>query len=257
VINGQYIYGAVKQYSVKEYCEGRFEKSKDEKLKTTLVALLNYGAAAQTYFKEHTDDLANADLESYVEKYNLNRSYLGMNWSNDYLTDVAEPSESMTVNFQSTGTVTDDGKSLILKGAISVKYYMGVGMDATVFENAKEKTFYFWTAKDYAALESKGEPLSKDNASYTVEGTLAYDKTYGWEYSAKSDGIFAMYYGDTLYACLCIEDSTGQKHCSGVVTYSPEVFAAGKINDNKAADIDPVVQWLVVYGERAKAYLSK
>ena len=50
-------------YSVQQYCENKLAKDNTGKsLKNLLVAMLNYGSAAQVYFDHHTDDLANAIL---------------------------------------------------------------------------------------------------------------------------------------------------------------------------------------------------
>lgn len=49
-------------YSVATYCYNRLAKSNDAKFKRVCVDLLNYGAAAQTYFAYNTENLANAAL---------------------------------------------------------------------------------------------------------------------------------------------------------------------------------------------------
>ncbi len=256
-INGKTYSSEKKEYGVLTYCEGRFKNSTDEELKSTLVALLNYGAAAQTYFKYKTDDLINAKLESYVDEYGLNADYLNMNWQDDYLTPAKEPSEAMAANFGSTGTLIDDGNSLYLKGAISVYYYYSIGYDNSKFQNSTA-TMYFWKEADYEALETAGTALTKENATYVVKSSeLIYSDDFGYEYEFVSDQIPAKNLGDTIYGVMCVTDSEGIEHCTGVVVYSPEVFADTKLNDGKTATIDPLCQWMVVYGERAKIYFAK
>ncbi len=245
-----------KTYSVTQYCEGRFQYSEDEKLKSALVALMNYGAAAQTYFGYKTDKLLNAQLETYVDTYGLNGDYLDMGWTDDYLTAVTAPSGKMAANFASTGTLKDNGKSLYLKGAISVNYYFGIGDDNSNFQNSTA-TMYFWTAEDYAALEATDTALTKENASYTVQTSkLEYSGSYGYEYAFQSGQIAAKNLGDALYGAMCVTDSDGTEHCTGIVVYSPEVYARTKLNDGKTAPIDDLCQWMVVYGERAKIYFA-
>ena len=51
-------------YSIRQYAMNQLNKTSDEKLKITIVDMLNYGAAAQTYFKYNTADLANNQLTS-------------------------------------------------------------------------------------------------------------------------------------------------------------------------------------------------
>ena len=55
-------YGRPVEYSVRTYAMNTLARTDDEKLKTLLVDLLNYGAAAQEYFDYYTEDLANALL---------------------------------------------------------------------------------------------------------------------------------------------------------------------------------------------------
>ncbi len=54
--------GTVDTYSLKAYAMERLENSTNSEFKKLLVDLLNYGAAAQTYFGYKTDALVNADL---------------------------------------------------------------------------------------------------------------------------------------------------------------------------------------------------
>ena len=59
--NGVYL--TEKKYSVKQYVYKTLENASDhEAIRTLLVDMLNYGAAAQEYFGYLTDDLVNADL---------------------------------------------------------------------------------------------------------------------------------------------------------------------------------------------------
>ena len=264
IIDGEYVYGTIKEYSVLTYCTNMIKKdTTKETLKSVIAGLLNYGAEAQTYFSSDAsigidlNNLANKDLNDWVDAGYLDASYLDLNWSDDYLTALVEPSEEMTANFASTGTLTSTGKSLILKGAISVKYYISVGSDQSNFTNA-EKKMYFWTATDYAAIEAAGEILTKENASYVIDGTeFVYGGTnYGYETSATSEGIYAMNYGDTLYSVMCITDNSGVEHISDFIIYSPETYAANKLTNEKTETVDPVCQWLVAYGERAKLHFA-
>ena len=54
--------GKVDTYSLKAYAMERLSASQDASFNTLLVDLLNYGAAAQTYFAYRTDALVNSDL---------------------------------------------------------------------------------------------------------------------------------------------------------------------------------------------------
>jgi hypothetical protein len=60
--DGSYVYSKLVTYSPKKYAMSRLQKSTDEKQKALCVAMLNYGAAAQSYFGYKTDKLMNAEL---------------------------------------------------------------------------------------------------------------------------------------------------------------------------------------------------
>ncbi len=247
----------VKVCSVLDYCERQFAKSattKNEKLKTTLVALLNYASEAQKNFKHDADNLLNAKLPEYVEKYNLNESYLELNWKDEYLTALDAIDANMAANFESTGTITDNDCSLSLEGAISVRYYWGIDNATGKFTDSTAE-MYFWTKEKYAELKAAGTPLSKENKSYSVTfNKLSYSSKYGYEYDFFSEQIPSNQLGNTLYSVMCVTDSDGVEHCSGVKVYSPETFALKKLNDAK---LGTVMKWMVVYGERATANFAK
>ncbi len=247
----------VKVCGVLDYCERQFAKAattKNEKLKTTLVALLNYASEAQKNFKHDSDNLLNANLPEYVEKYNLNESYLELNWNDNYLTALDAIDANMEANFASTGTITDNDCSLSLEGAISIRYYWGIDNSTGKFTDSAAE-MYFWTLADYAKLKAAGTPLSKENASYSVpHNKLSYSSKYGYEYDFFSQQIPSNELGNTLYAVMCVTDSDGVEHCSGLKVYSPETFAKKKLNDSK---LGAVMKWMVVYGERATANFAK
>ena len=269
-VDGEYVYGEVMPFGVILYCDYQIgynytnatKQAKHVKLKNLLAALLNYGAAAQVQFNGETDasKLANAGLQAHVDSGNLDASALELNWDDSYLTDLVEPEEAMTVNFAQAGSLSRKETSLVLKGAISVKPYMTTGSATSEakFANATEATYYFWEADRYEEILASETPVfTKENASYTKEA--AYGKRSGqFCFNASSDGIFAKDYDNTLYFALCVTDSTGAEHCSGIYCYSPEAYADAAITnygtDATYADLIHLIRWMVVYGERAKIY---
>ncbi len=244
VVDGEYIYGELKEYSAKDYATGRFQNSTNTKLKKTLAAMLNYGAAAQSYF-EHGDRLMNSDL---TDEQNT------LVWNDDYITPVVEAEESMTKNFTATGTLKDNGKTLFLEGAVSVNYYFG--LSSTLANNVASAKLYTWTAEEYEAIKASGEILSKENAGYTADAQLTYSSQYGYEYKSRSDSIAMKDLGDTLYAAICIIDKDGNQHTSGVLAYSPEQYAANMLKNGDTDKIDTLMKWMVYYGECANDYIG-
>ncbi|MBR4077511.1 MAG: hypothetical protein IKK17_02790 [Oscillospiraceae bacterium] len=255
-MDGGYCYGDIQEYSVKQYCESRFEKTEDANLKPLLAAILHYGSAAQNYFGYKPDALVNADMGSYVERGWIDADLLNMNWDEKFLIPLVKPTEDMAQNFAASGTLPAVSKSLLLEGAISVNYYATFGEDAGVFADAENVIMCFWTAEDYVKLLGKGTPMSAENASYTVKPEMVYSDEHGWEYKVTSQSIPAACWGDSVYSALCVTDSEGVEHCSGIITYSPARFAYNKLNDEEQSSIDELVKWMTIYCDRAKTYFN-
>ena len=259
IVNGEKIYGEETTYGVLTYVENMMKKSTtSDKLKSTLVGLLNYGAAAQEYFDykgmyQKPEKLMNDCLKDYVAAGYIDASMLELNWDGSLLDPVVEPVASMTVNFPKTGVVEQNnkiGKSLLLEGAIMINYKVVIGQDDSKFQNATS-TLYCWTSTEYAALLAKGEAFTKENASYTVAGEgLVYDPNVGYMAVINSDQIAAKEMGNTQYVVMVIVDDDGIEHCSGVIVYSPEQYAANQTG--KSGYLAEMCKWMVTYGERAK-----
>jgi hypothetical protein len=256
LVDGEYQYGELFEYSVKDYCEGRFEKSKNTELKSALVALLNFGAAAQEYFDYKTDALVNANMHKYLDRGWIDASMVEMNWDSSYLVPLDSPDPEMTVNFTQTESLSDNSNSLFLKGAISINYFTTIGHDLGTLENAQSHIMYFWTEERYAELRAAGTPLTKDNASYYVEAELVYSNKYGWEFEVMSEPISAKDWGNTIYSALCVTDNAGIEHCSGVLVYSPLKYAANKVSGSPNSEIARLSQWMAIYSKRAIEYFN-
>ncbi|MBQ8725898.1 MAG: hypothetical protein IJY84_02210 [Clostridia bacterium] len=63
--NGEVTLNRRIEYSIQEYCESLLASTEDETLRTAIVDMLNYGAAAQEYVSKNTDRLANANISGY------------------------------------------------------------------------------------------------------------------------------------------------------------------------------------------------
>ena len=93
--------------------------------------------------------------------------------------------------------------------------------------------------------------LSEENVSYTQE--LIY---YSDEYTGQSRDFAAREYGKTIFACAKITDGAGTVHYSDVIAFSPEAYAAGKLNYSDAKLVE-LVKRMVVYGETARVYFER
>ena len=188
-------------YSVKIYAMNQVTKSTTAaNLKTLLVDLLNYGAAAQTYFKYRTNSMANADLTA--EQQALGTQTLGQLSS----CEATETTPGATAHFSS--------KSVVLDSEIVLKYYMtfdegqsldyvrvefsyvtAVGTPTTVSFDASE--FEYEAAKDrYAirlrtiAVKDAGQPVTAKiyDGSTLISDVFTYSiETYAYKQLEKQD----------------------------------------------------------------------
>ena len=258
------VYQEYKEYGVMEYTANKMPKTQDEKLKATLAALLNYGAAMQQYKKDPAPYM-NECLQTFVDDGYLNAEYLNLNWSDALIALPEQPSADMSINFLCDGTIKDNSRSLFLEGEVSVRYYKGLGDDYTKFEGSTT-VMYFWTEAQYQALKAANTPLTKENASYYVEyedfdQPFEYDSRYpqyGYECAVRSQGFAANELGDVVYSALVVTCSDNTEYYSGVEVYGPKVYANSKLNDGKENQpIDKLCQWMMVYGERSAILLAK
>ena len=74
--DGSYVYSSMFSTSAKAYALDRIANSSNQKMRALCVAMLNYGAAAQTHFNYKAYDLMNASLtaeqKALVADYNAN-----------------------------------------------------------------------------------------------------------------------------------------------------------------------------------------
>ncbi len=97
------------EYSIKRYCYNMLEEhSDDEKLRTLLVDLLNYGAQAQIYTDYNTDNLANADLTDVQKAWGTPGDVATESVQNLKYKVIDNP----TVKWKGAGLYLDEGATL-------------------------------------------------------------------------------------------------------------------------------------------------
>ena len=222
-------YGPLKEYSVREYCENRLEKSDSQYMKNVCAAMLNYGAAAQNYFDYNLDDPAN-NVKDGIVMPTLKA------WNSEMMTDINPANTKLT----GSPIVTDNGKTLELEGAIRVHYYFGL----------KETLAAPVTAKLQVWDGVTGE-LTEDNVTRSIPMTLINGK-----YTAASADIPSAEYGKTLYVRAHFVDAENNEYNSAVVAYSPEKYAAGRIEKSESDELKTLVKQMVIYGEYAQEYFA-
>ena len=232
--DGSYLYTKQMKYSPITYANNILAGSQHStEMKTLVVAMLNYGAAAQVYFDYKADQLMNAHLTeaqlALVEPYR-----------SDMIDPVVYADKEKAGGFPST----EDGfirksASISFEGAFSIQYYY---QPSTTVSGKVQ--FYYWTSTTYQAVEY----LTADNAdgimTMTGEGIL----------QAKVTGIAAKNLDDTVYVAAIYSDGSAL-YCSGVSAYSIGQYCLNKASIE--SDIQPLAAATAVYGYYAKALLLK
>ena len=175
-------------YSVKEYATELLSKSNEYPAETIKLvkALLNYGTAAQNFFKYNTDKPANAGL-SDTDKAVENADFAA--YKAVIKTDSA--------NSQSNG-LTYYGSSLICKSEMTVRHYF-------VLDNGSDINNYKFSYIDADGYEVSLTPKKASDGVYCVDisGIMAYslNKNYVCKVTGKDNAcITELTYGPFSYA---------------------------------------------------------
>lgn len=175
-------------YSVKEYASELLSKSNEYPAETIKLvkALLNYGTAAQNFFKYNTDKLANAGL-SDTDKAVANADFAA--YKAVIKTDSA--------NSQSNG-LTYYGSSLICKSEMTVRHYF-------VLDSGGDINNYKFSYIDADGYEVSLTPKKASDGVYCVDisGIMAYslNKNYVCKVTGKDNAcITELTYGPFSYA---------------------------------------------------------
>ena len=232
--DGSYVYSNQLNYSPKAYANSILTgTSYSAKMKSLAVAMLNYGAAAQTYFNYKPYDLMNADLDPQYQA-------LVSEYSADMVASVTRVDSTKLGSFASTATgFSKRYPTISFEGAFSINYYFTPNkvVDGDI-------TLYFWNQSDYEAAEQ----LEVENA------TSAQIMTGESEFWAAVTNIAAKEIDRTVFVCAVYTDINGVTHCSGVLNYSIGAYcvsqAAGTLQ------IAPFAAATAVYGYYAKNYFA-
>ena len=230
--DGSYVYSNVMAYNAVAYANTILNKATSaQKDKALVVAMLNYGAAAQVYFDYNTDNLMNAGLTA--EQQALVQAYDG-----SLVEDVVKADSSKVGVFVNNGGFSDAHPTVSFKGAFAINYYF-----TPKYSVADGVTFYYWTAEDY----NNADVLTPDNATGTVKMT-----SDNGVYSAAVTGISARQIDQTIYVAAAYNSAaTGTAFYTPVIAYSLGGYCESLANNGSAFGAATAV-----YGYYAKQYFS-
>ena len=203
--------------SVREYAYTMLDRYSDDehaKLRTLLVDLLNYGAAAQIYAGYQTDNLVNSYLTD-VQK----------DWASK---DTTEFKNIRNLNYKTISNPTAEWKtcSLVLKNSIMVKVK--------------------FSAKD---VENKTVEIVLKNAKFTYTKDDFVNNGDG-TYYVYCNELFANELSDDLLFTI-YENGVP---CSNTMLFSVESYARLVRDNYKDKPLDKMTTAMMLYGNSAKAY---
>lgn len=227
--DGSYIYSKLAPYSPKTYAYNQL-KGSDAKLKSLMVAMLNYGAEAQTYFGYKATDLANKDLTAAQKS--LVKSY-----SSSMISSVGTVDSTKVGIFKSNGGFSKRTPAISFEGAFCINYFF-TPSNIPTSGNVK---MYYWTQEAYES----NAVLKAANASGSIK--MVNDGT--GVYHGVIEGISAKDIDCTIYVAAGYT-SNGASYCSGVLPYSIGSYCVSKASSG--TDIQSFAQATAVYGYYAK-----
>ena len=228
--DGTYAYSDVAGYNAVVYANTILNSaSSSAKAKALVVAMLNYGAAAQVQFNYNTDNLMNATLTA--EQLALVSAY-----DSAMVQDVVKADAVKVGSFVMNGGYSKIWPTVSFEGAFSINYYFTP--DRTV---DAAPIMYYWDAAAYASVDV----LTPENATGVLPMTQAGDHWY-----AAVDGIVAKAIDETVYVAGCYTGE-GISYPSGVIAYS-----LGNYCKSVAANGNELGAATAVYGYYAKAFFS-
>jgi len=225
--DGSYVYSDIAGYNAVAYANTVLNSNASAEAKALVVAMLNYGAAAQTQFGYKTDSLMNASLTA--EQQALVQAYSDSMVSN--VISCEKPG-----SFVHNGGYTKVYPTVSFEGAFAINYYFN-----TAYTPDSAPVFYYWDAETY----SNAEELTAENATGTMEMVLDGNSWVGIV-----DGISAKQIDQTFYTAAVYS-------VDGVSYYSPVVsYSLGAYCKSVTAQGNALGAAAAVYGYYAASYFN-
>ena len=231
--DGSYVYSKTVEYSAVTYAEHILNSDKPESAKALVVAMLNYGAAAQMYFGYNTDNLVNAFLTD--EQKALPEQY-----RDDMANTVPMVAAEKQGIFANNKGFSKRTPAVSFEGAFEINYFF-----TPTYAPVDGITLYYWTEADFEA----NEVLTVDHAT----GSVKLEGTDTEQYCGDIGGIAAKNLSENIYVAAIYSDGI-TTHTSGVLGYSIGAYC-GRLAAKGGAMAD-LAMATAVYGYHAKQYFG-
>ena len=228
-----YVYSKLASYSPVQYAASKLDGT-DVKLKQLVVAMLNYGAAAQVHFGHNVENLANASLTA-------DQLALPEDYRSDMVSTVAAPSVEKQGAFANNNGFVKRYPAISFEGAFCINYFF-----TPAYTPVGQITLYYWNAKDYEAVDI----LSTQNAS----GSMKLEGEGAGEYRGDITGIAAKALSEAVYVAAVYSSDGITTWTSGVLGYSIGAYCASQ--STKDGTIADLAMATAVYGYQAKQYFG-
>ena len=230
--DGTYVYTKLAGYSPVQYATSKL-KGTDVPLKQLVVAMLNYGAAAQVHFNHNVDNLANSTLTA--EQIALPEAY-----RSDMVSTVASPDATKQGAFANNKGFSKRYPSISFEGAFCINYFF-----TPAYVPVGEITLYYWNAADFESAQV----MTAENAT----GSIVMEIQSNGEYRADIAGIAAKALGEGVYVAATYTDGSNT-WTSGVLGYSIGAYCSSQAT--KGGTIADLAMATAVYGYQAKQYFG-
>ena len=230
--DGSYLYSKLLNYSPKTYASNMLNSaSSSAKLKSLMVAMLNYGSAAQTYFSYKPYSLMNSSLTD-------SQRAMVSAYSASMVNSLPKPDATKTGIFYNSGGYSSRKPAVSFEGAFAINYFF------TPSYAASSMKLYYWTQKDYEAVTT----LTPGNATGSIKMTQE-----NGVYTAVIDQIPAKELNSGIYVAGGYSYG-GVNYCTGVLPYSIGAYCASMAT--KEGAVAGLAQATAVYGYYAQQYFG-
>lgn len=237
VKSGHEIRGTACDFSVCDYATSLLAANPSPELRALLVAMLNYGTAAQRHFLHNLGNFANRNLSSDERSYTA-RAYESHLFALD-----GEPTQD---------TAEISGATLLVQNRVRFKIFVDVvGQEELRYNKGADpdEVVNGMTPEEEAAVLVEGYYVEiSPNADFSDAIQYPLVKCSGNAgYRALTDGLYATEYSDAFYFRVVTPEGIGT-----AISYSVETYAARQNAPNTTQG--RLMAAMILFGDAACAY---